>query len=305
MIRNKTLVLIFVLTFLTGNLFAQDLMDMLKDSTPQKNFTYAAFKTTRIILGQSIENPAAGTLQFAIEHNFNALNQGSYNLWGLDGSTIRFGLEYGINDKLSVGLGRSSYEKTYDASLKYKIIRQSTGKNHVPISISYYGEILYNTLKIDPAKKDYASSRVSYVSQLLFARKCSNALSLQMTPTYIHKNLVSFRSDDNNLFSLGLGGRYKITQRTSINAEYYFQIPGYVNSYLNVDGSKTKYTNYLGIGLDVETGGHVFQFRLSNAQPMFDRAFISETSNKWTDKGIFLGFTINRVFSIAHPKVKG
>ena len=304
MIRIKTLAFLLILTIVSGQLFAQDLMDMLKDETPATTYTYATFKTTRVVLGQSIENPAAGTLQFLIEHDFGALNTGAYNMWGLDQSTIRLGLEYGINNWLSVAIGRSSYEKTFDGSLKAKILRQSTGKRNMPVSVSFYGASFLNSLHFtDPLRKNYFSSRLSYTAQLLVARKFSNAFSLQITPTYIHKNLVKTRGDHNDNFSVGIGGRYKIADRTSINAEYFYQIPGFVNSY-SVSATETaKYRNCLSVGVDLETGGHVFQFRLTNAQPMFERAFITETANKWTDGGIFLGFTINRVFTIVDPKV--
>lgn len=303
MIRIKILTICFILITLSGQLFAQDLMDMLdKGLTPQTTYTHATFKTTRIVLGQSIESPASGTLQFLIEHDFGSLNQGAYNIWGLDVSTIRLGLEYGINDWLSVGIGRSSYEKTFDCSVKAKILRQSTGERNMPVSVSFYGGTFLNSLHwADTSRTNYFSSRMSYIAQLLIARKFSNALSLQLTPTYIHKNLVPFRTDRNDQLSIGIGGRYKIAQRTSINAEYFYQIPGFINSY-SVSGTETaKYGNCISVGVDLETGGHVFQFRLTNAQPMFDRAFITETTNKWNNGGIFLGFTINRVFTIVKP----
>lgn len=305
MIQKNTAVLIFIFTLLSGSLFAQDLMDMLKDETPKTNYTYATFKTTRVILGQSVESPGAGTLQFLIEHNFGSLNQGAYNFWGLDQSTIRLGLEYGINNWLSVAIGRSSYQKTFDGSLKAKILRQSTGDSNMPVTVSFYGASALNSLHwADPTRTNYFSSRLSYVAQLLIARKFSNDFSLQLSPTYIHKNLVQARTDRNDNLSIGIGGRYKITQRTSLNAEYFYQIPGFVNSYDVSTAEKAKYQNCLSVGVDLETGGHVFQFRLTNAQPMFDRAFITETTNKWTDGGIFLGFTINRVFTIVPPKRK-
>jgi hypothetical protein len=144
---------------------------------------------------------------------------------------------------------------------------------------------------------------MSYVAQLLIARKFSNAFSLQITPTYIHKNLVPYRTDRNDQLSLGIGGRYKVAQRVSVNAEYFYQIPGFINKY-SVSATETAdYINCFSVGVDLETGGHVFQIRLTNAQPMFERAFITETTNKWGDGGIFLGFTINRVFTIVKPKV--
>ena len=302
MIKNKILVFLIMLTIFGGQLPAQDLMDMLKDETPQTNYTYATFKTTRIVLGQSIENPAAGTLQFLIEHDFGSLNQGAYAMWGLDQSTIRLGLEYGITHWLSVNIGRSSYEKTFDGSIKAKILRQSTGAKNMPVSMSFYGGAFLNSLHwTDTSRTNYFSSRMSYVAQLLIARKFSNAFSLQLTPTYIHKNLVPYRTDRNDLLSIGIGGRYKIAQRTTINAEYFYQIPGFINSYSVSAAETAKYVNCLSLGVDIETGGHVFQFRLTNAQPMFERAFITETTNKWNDGGIFLGFTINRVFTIVKP----
>jgi hypothetical protein len=295
MIQIKKLIILVFLITLGGKLLAQDLMDMLKDETPKTNYAYATFKTTRIVLGQSIENPASGTMQFLIEHNFGALNQGAYNMWGLDASTIRLGLEYGINDWLSVGVGRSSFEKTFDGSTKIKILRQSTGAKNMPISMSFYGGTMLNSLKwADESRKNYFTSRLSYVAQLLVARKFSNALSLQLTPTYVHKNMVPLRTDQNDVFSVGLGGRLKLTQRTTVNAEYFYLLPG---------SAADNFQNCLSLGLDVETGGHVFQFRLTNAQPMFERAFITETTSKWLDGGIYFGFTINRVFTVISKEV--
>jgi hypothetical protein len=304
MIRNKIITVFLFLATITGQLYAQDLMDMLKDETPQTVYTYATFKTTRIILGQSIENPAKGTLQFEIEHDFGAINSGAYNMWGLDVATMRLGFEYGINDWLSVGIGRSSYEKTFDGSVKAKILRQSTGAKNTPISMSFYGGTFLSTLKFaDTSRTNYFTSRLSYVAQILIARKFSNAFSLQLTPTYIHKNLVATRADHNDLLSMGIGGRIKVAQRISINGEYFYQIPAYTNTYTTSKGETFKFSNCASLGVDIETGGHVFQIRLTNAQPMFERAFITEATGKWLDGDIFLGFTINRVFTIVKPKI--
>jgi Membrane bound beta barrel domain (DUF5777) len=302
MIRTRIATLLLMFGIGT-QVFAQDLMDMLQDETPKTNYTYATFKTTRIVLGQSIESPASGTLQFLIEHNFGAINSGAYNMWGLDVATIRLGFEYGINDWLSVGVGRSSYEKTFDGSVKAKILRQSTGAREMPLSLSFYGGAMLNSMKwADTSRTNYFSSRMSYVAQLLIARKFSNVFSLQLTPTYIHKNLVSTIDDHNDQLSLGIGGRLKLTQRTTVNAEYFYQIPGFINSYDAGGGEMTEFNNCLSLGVDIETGGHVFQLRLTNAQPMFERAFITETTEKWLDGDIYLGFTINRVFTIRKPK---
>lgn len=295
MYKKRSLFLIW-LTFLPFvSLFAQDdLMNLLNDEKPKTDYAYATFKSTRIILGQSIENPAKGTLQFLIEHNFGRVNQGAYEFFGLDQSTIRLGLEYGINDYLSVSIGRSSYQKTVDGALKVKILRQSTGARNMPISVSYYNDMAVNALKWqDNTRKNYFSSRLSFTHQLLIARKFSNAFSLQLSPTLIHKNLVAKRTDPNDIYALGAGGRVKVTQRTSLNAEYFYLFNGNADNTLQ---------NAFSVGCDIETGGHVFQIRLTNAQPMFERAFISETKGNWSKGDLYLGFTINRVFTIVKPK---
>ena len=273
---------------------AQDLMDMLKDEKPAADYAFATFKTTRLVLGQSIENPAAGTMQFLIEHNFGRINQGAYEFFGLDQSTIRLGLEYGISDRLSISLGRSNYQKTIDGAIKAKILRQCKGSKNMPLSLSFYSNLMLNSTKWQYTdRKNYFTSRLSYVNQLLIARKFSNAFSFQLSPTLIHKNLVAKRTDPNNIYALGAGGRVKVTERTSLNAEYFYVMNG------NAD---KLYHNALSVGVDIETGGHVFQFRLTNAQPIFDRAFMTETTGDWKKGDIYFGFTINRVFTILKPK---
>jgi len=269
-------------------------MDLLKDEKPKTEYAYATFKTTRLVLGQSVENPATGTLQFLIEHNFGRVNEGAYEFFGLDKSTIRLGLEYGINDWLSVSAGRSNYQKTVDGAIKAKILRQSTGARNMPLSLSIYSDMsIYGLKWANTERKNYFTSRLAVTTQLLIAKKISNALSFQLSPTLVHKNLVAKRTDPNDIYALGAGGRVKVTQRTSLNAEYFYVFNGQKNTDLQ---------NAFSIGCDIETGGHVFQFRITNAQPMFDRAFITETKGKWSKGDIYLGFTINRVFTIIKPK---
>jgi hypothetical protein len=293
---TKKLFAIAVLSLGTswGHLYAQDLMDMLGDDKPKTEYAYATFKTTRIVNSQSIENPARGNLLFIISHHFGAVNSGAYNFFGLDQSTIRLGLEYGLNDFLSVGIGRSSWLKTFDASFKLKILRQSSGENNMPVSVSWYSSIALDSYKWKyPERKNYFSSRLAFTNQLLIARKISNSLSLQITPTLVHKNLVPTASAQNDIFSVGMGGRYKLTQRISLNAEYFYLLPG---------NTADNYVNSLSIGIDIETGGHVFQLYCTNSEPIFDRGFITETTGKWTKGDIFFGFNISRVFTVKKPK---
>jgi hypothetical protein len=289
--KNITLFSFFLL-FISQNIKSQDLMDLLGNDKPSKEFAKAAFKTTHLILGQSIENVAKGHLNFIIAHHFGRINEGSYNFWGLDQSTIRIGLEYGITDKLEVGLGRSSYQKTIDGFVKYKILRQNN--MNMPISISYFGGMAINTLKWeDPTRDNFFSSRLSFVNQLLIARKFNDKLSLQLMPSFVHKNLVKRVIDQNNIFAIGGGGRYKLTKRLSVNAEYYQLLPGQ---------TADDFDNSLSLGVDIETGGHVFQLFFTNSQPLFERGFITETQGKWNKGDVFFGFNIIRTFAVVKPK---
>jgi hypothetical protein len=267
---------------------SQDLMGLLEDDKPPREYTAATFKTTRLVIGQSIENVAKGNMNFVISHHFGSINEGSYTFWGLDQSTIRLGLEYSLTDWFEMGLGRSTYQKTVDGYLKFKILRQE--KTKMPLSISYFGGTAMNTLKWEyPDRDNYLSSRMSYVNQLLIARKFSNRLSLQLMPTHVHKNLVKRAVDQNDIFAMGAGGRFKITQRVSMNAEYYLLMPGQ---------TADDYNNSLSIGMDIETGGHVFQLFFTNSHPLFERGFITETQGEWTKGDLFFGFNIIRTFTI-------
>ena len=289
-----SMLLLGVLLF--GSVSAQDLFDVFgKDTVKTRNYTYATFKTTRIIFGQSVENASKGTLLFLFSHHFGPVNSGAYNLFGLDlTANVRLGFEYGISDRLSIGIGRSNYEKTFDGFLKYKLLRQCTGYRTMPISISLFASTDLNSLKWqDPTRTNFLTSRLSFAYQVLIARKFSNSLSLQLSPTLIHKNLVPLPTDKNDLYALGFGGRYKLSERVSLNAEYFYL--------LNQPANSTS-VNSLSVGVDIETGGHVFQLHFTNSQPMFERGFITETVGKWNKGNIFFGFNITRAFTIVKHK---
>ena len=286
--RNHVLfLLLFGIFWMPANA-QENLMDLFGEEEPTTDYAYATFKSTRVVYGHSVENPAERNLIFLIQHNFGQLNSGIYELFGLDQATIRLGLEYGINDHIMVGVGRSSWEKTYDGFVKVKLLRQSSGARNMPISVSYLGSTVINTLRwADPNRDNFFSSRVAYVNQLLKARKFSDPFSLQVSPTVIHKNLVPTRADKNTSYAVGVGGRYKLNARVSVNAEYF---------YFPASQTSLQHTDALSLGFDIETGGHVFQLHISNANAMFERAFISETSGKWNKGDLYFGFNISRNF---------
>jgi opacity protein-like surface antigen len=288
--------IILGLFLLCAHSYAQDLDSLMNESTDAKEQTVSAtFKSTRIINGHSIEQMKPRQLEFRISHRFGTLNQGGYGLFGLDQSVIHFSLEYGLNNWLMAGVGRGSVNKTYDAFAKFHLLRQSAGDNSMPIHLSYFSSIELKTLKF-PDRPDNASnyfaSRLAYVQQLLIARKFNENLSLQLTPTYIHRNLVTTELDQNDVFALGAGGRYKLSKRMSVNAEYFYTYQP------NAKFVEPRNYNVMSVGVDIETGGHVFQLMLTNTQGMREGSFIPATTGSWKNGDIHLGFNISRVFAL-------
>ena len=264
----------------------QSLLDAL-DTEPTAHAVTATFKDTRVINMQSNETPGAGVLHFVIAHRFGRINEGAYSLWGLDNASMRMGFDYGLTDRWTLGVGRSTFQKTYEASLKGKLFLQKSD-NSVPVSVTYYGVIMANGLRWqEPDRENLFSSRLSYVNQLIVTRKINDRTSLAVVPSFIHRNLVDITSKSNDQWTLGLGGRHKLTHRVSINSEYHFL----------VNGLDEATTNSMSLGVDIETGGHVFQLHITNSQGMFERAFLTETTGRWLDGDLFFGFNLSRVFS--------
>jgi opacity protein-like surface antigen len=293
-----------LLLILSGNLFGQDLDVLLNAETkPTINYTTATFKASRIINGHSIQQMKKNQLDFRISHRFGTLNDGAYGLWGLDHSNIHFSLEYGLTDWLMLGVGRGSLNKIYDGFAKFRILRQSSGAKTMPISLSYLTTMeitsehfpttpVYLTDTTSTPRINYASSRFTYVNQILIARKFNDKFSFQLTPTWVHRNLVPTELDQNDIFAMGFGARYKLTKRLSVNAEYYYKLDP------NAKYLEPRTYNSASIGVDIETGGHVFQIMLTNSIGMREGTFIPKTTDSWTNGGIHLGFNISRVFTL-------
>jgi len=292
---SKTVLFLFFVSIIF-NARSQDLMDLFgEDEEETTEYAYATFKTTRVVNAQSVENPAPGVMLFIISHHFGKINDGAYNLFGLDQATMRMGFEYSFNDWLCLAIGRSTFEKTVDGFAKVKLLRQSSGLRNMPVSVSLFTSTTINGLRWqDSERENYFSSRMAYTHQVLIARKFSSDFSLQIMPALVHKNLVPTEQDKNDIFALGLGARVKITNRTTFNGEYYYVFPG--------QRDDEAYKNTLSLGFDIETGGHVFQLHFTNSQPMFERGFITETRGNWLDGDIYFGFNITRVFTIIKPE---
>jgi hypothetical protein len=271
---------------------SQDLDSLLdKEVKPETTYATATFKSTRIVNGHSVERMKKKQLEFRVSHRFDPINTGSYNFYGLDYGRIHLALEYGVTDWLEFGIGRSSYDKTYDAFGKVSILRQSEGVNNMPIHLTYLLSTEVIGVNTNPAMQNDFYYLMTFTQQILVARKINESVSLQLTPTFIHRNLVPTEIDKNDLFALGAGGRYKLTKRVALNIEYYYVYRANANS------QTIKYYNPLSIGIDIETGGHVFQILLTNAIAMREGGFIGKTVDSWSNSGIRLGFNISRVFS--------
>jgi hypothetical protein len=270
--------------------FAQsDLMKELEEETESKpELVSATFKGSRLVNGQSVETRSKRELEFIFAHRFGRINQGAYELFGLDQAFVRIGLEYGITDRFNAGFGRNSVDKTMDTYLRYKLLRQVSGGG-MPVTITAFGNA---AVKTSPKKEDAGyditlQDRMSYTAQLLIARKFSPALSLQLMPSFVHKNTVDQSIESNDQFALGIGGRLKVSKSVSLNSEYYYRF--------NVPDTNPYY-NALGFGIDIETGGHVFQLVLTNTRGLTERAFITETTGQFFDGDIHLGFNVTRTF---------
>jgi hypothetical protein len=287
---NKYILILLLISIQFPSLAQDDLLNLLDDDDDKVEEVISTFNGTRIINGHSVETRKSGTLDVIFMHRFGRINTGAYELWGLDEAWIRLGAEYSISNSFTLGLGRSSYEKTYDGFIKYKFLKQTSGAKKFPFSSTAFASMAINTLKpVDPDMDIQFSSRVSYTYQVLFARKFNKKLSLQLTPTLVHHNLVDTPDENNDIFALGFSGRHKIGKRMAVTFEYFYQF-----------NNNTNQTNYdpLGIGLEFETGGHVFQLVFANSQAMIEKQFISETSGNFFDGDIHFGFNIVWAFQL-------
>jgi hypothetical protein len=288
----KKLFLLLSLLCIIGTLAGQDMLAVLDTEPTPKAYVTATFKGTRLINFHTIETLGKGTLEVRISHRFGAFSSGSNNFWGLDGpASIQLRIDYAPSNRFLVGIGRSSDQKVVDGFLKYKLLRQTTDGS-MPISLTALGTVnmtlMPNSLTQD--RYQLMSSRFFYLASVMVARQFNSKLSLQLSPMYTHFNLVDKLTDKNDLFSLAGAFRYKLTKRLALTLEYMKRVTPYT-------ADMTQYHDVLGVGLDIETGGHVFQVFVTNGYSINEARTIAYTSTS-VQKGMMLGFNISRVFYI-------
>ena len=276
---------LFVFTVLIISLTAQDdMLELIDDGTINPVPVQATFKATRIVNSQSIELTRPKTLEFMILHRFGSMNNGFYDLFGMDEAAIRFDLKYGINDRISLGAGRSSLNKTYDIFTKLKLLKQTSGGSSFPFSLALFSKMEISTIDQDLSMSD----QLTFDIQVLAARKFNPSISVQVMPTFIHRNLVQTANESHDLLSFGIGGRVKVTRRVSINTDTFFPL-----------GERNEsFKQSWGLGCDIETGGHVFQLMITNVQGSFESNYIENATGTFDELNLFLGFNITRVFSL-------
>ncbi len=293
LVMRKILIIAFV--FLSPVLKGQDttMLSILNDSMDthiQHHVVQGTFDGVYLINSETVETPPRRTLLLLIMHRFGQVNTGAYNFFGLDFATMRLGFEYGITDRLSVGIGRSTLDKTFDSHFKWKFFQQKTGLGGFPFTMDLFGGLYYTTLRSIDSVKWSAGLRTSTAVSLIMARKMSGSFSLQLTPSWVRYTLLPISPEKLNLYNLGLGARLKVTKRMDFQAEYNYVLSG--------QDSPFKRYNSLSMGVDFVTGGHVFQLQLSNSEGMIAPAFIGKTTDSWTKGGIFFGFNISRAFQM-------
>ncbi len=270
---------------------SQSLLDGLLEEDDRSFAVTETFKATRVVSLHSVETVDQGEFLFLIGHRFGTLNSGLRDLFGLDNATIRFGGDFGITDRLNVGVGRSSFEKTYDGFIKYKLLEQKTGTDSFPFTLTAFTSANVNTLEVP--FPDFPNTgnehRWDYVSQLMLATKVNDHVSLQLAPMYFHRNFVEQEFEENSFIAGNIGTSIKISPSTRLNAEYFVNPESFED--------QNNLTNSFNVGFDIETGGHVFQLHLTNSKGMTEK-FLSQTSGDWFNGDIFFGFNVARNFNL-------
>ncbi len=300
MILSKRLLAIacLVLTVFSASaqqtdLFAmQDSANAAESRHQQPDKVINTFYSTRLVNSHTVEILGKGSMDFRINHRFNPLNTGLYNMFGLDNASMRLGFDFGLAKNWMIGIGRSTFYKELDGFVKYRLLHQSSQRGGTPLSIALLASVSYRTLDMDPTLKVTGADRTYFTGQVLFASKLSEGTSLQLSPTFTHYNrILGFTGGSTSLFSVGLLARQKISKRVSINAEYFYQATRFNGTY-----------DPLSLGVDINTGGHVFQLHFTNSTGMNEHTFIHETTGSWGNGAVRWGFNVSRIFNLGGKK---
>lgn len=280
---------IFTSTFLICTLivFSQDeLLSEIDTVIEEPTYASAVFKGLKVINFESTKLVAKKGFNFIVSHRFGTVKNGFQNLFGLDEAVTHLNFVYGLSDNINISASRSSNQKIYEVATKFRLVNQQAGK--IPFTVVGYTSVLANTsLDTDNLPKLEFKHRLSYVAQLLVSRKMNNNLSLILSPTFFHDNYLTDDFQENSQYGLGFGGRYKLGKRWSLNTEYGMHLNRSENSL---------YKNPFSIGVDLETGGHVFQLLFTNSQSMNTNGVFGTSTGEWGESDVYFGFNLARSF---------
>lgn len=279
--------------------WSQDLLEMIdSDAKKENGNVFATFKGNRLINHHTVETPGKRALDFRIAHRFDDMSKGIENFFGLDGpASILLSFDYGITDRLAIGIGRTNLQKMAHGFVKYKLLSQTQGDvfpNFVTVTLISQCNAITEIDRLKTVNQfdrfERLENRLSFFNQLAIARKFNEKLSLQLSPMLVHHNLVELNADGNSIAALGFSGRYKLSKRMAVTAEY--------SATLNEYSANQKYYNPISFGVDIETGGHVFQMFFSNAFGINEAQFVPYTTHDWAKREFRLGFNVSRVFGL-------
>ncbi|WP_207422036.1 DUF5777 family beta-barrel protein [Desertivirga brevis] len=296
---HKKFKTLFVFLGISSSVTAQDTDSLLNQLTDKNNeeTVSATFKSTRIVLSQSTETQKKYDLNLLIGHRFGDIGGdfgGSHTLYGLDVATdLYIGLDYGVTDRFTVGVGRSKQDETYNLFLKHKLLQQGKA---LPISATAFVQGAWVTREDNNNEFKNTGDRSSFFFQALIARKFSNFLSLQLSPGYLVRSVITDPADEKGLFVAGIAGRLKLNKRFSLIADYQW------SNLSRSDKLTNTYYNPLGVGIEIETGGHVFALNFMNSPFILENNFLANTQKSWTDGGVRFGFTMSRNFGLHKSK---
>ena len=280
---------IFTSTFLICTLivFSQDeLLSEIDTVIEEPTYASAVFKGLKVINFESTKLVAKKGFNFIVSHRFGTVKKGFQNLFGLDEAVTHLNFVYGLSDNINISASRSSNQKIYEVATKFRLVNQQAGK--IPLTVVGYTSVLANTsLDTDNLPKLEFKHRLSYVAQLLVSRKMNNNLSLILSPTFFHDNYLTDDFQENSQYGIGFGGRYKLGKRWSLNMEYGVHLNRSENSL---------YKNPFSIGVDLETGGHVFQLLFTNSQSMNTNGVFGTSTGEWGESDVYFGFNLARSF---------
>ncbi|MDA9025893.1 DUF5777 family beta-barrel protein [Flavobacteriaceae bacterium] len=280
---------IFTSTFLICTLivFSQDeLLSEIDTVIEEPTYASAVFKGLKVINFESTKLVAKKGFNFIVSHRFGTVKNGFQNLFGLDEAVTHLNFVYGLSDNINISASRSSNQKIYEVATKFRLVNQQAGK--IPFTVVGYTSVLANTsLETDNLPKLEFKHRLSYVAQLLVSRKMNNNLSLILSPTFFHDNYLTDDFQENSQYGVGFGGRYKLGKRWSLNTEYGMHLNRSENSL---------YKNPFSIGVDLETGGHVFQLLFTNSQSMNTNGVFGTSTGEWGESDVYFGFNLARSF---------